>query len=103
MVSGALGVGGGFVLVPMLVYLFKQDMHTAIGTSLVIIVPTALAGALVHVHAGNINAKDAWIIAVFAIAGGCFGAYIASYISASVLRKIFAVLLVVIAVKMFIK
>ena len=101
--SGALGVGGGFILVPVLVYFLRQDMHTAIGTSLTIIVPTALVGALWHIHSGNVNFKLMWVIALCAVVGGFCGAYLTHYLSAAVLRKIFAVLLFIVAVKMFIK
>ena len=55
--SGLLGIGGGVLLVPLLLYGFKLDIHQAIGTSLAIIIPTAIFGSLVHFHYGNVSFK----------------------------------------------
>jgi hypothetical protein len=102
--SGMFGIGGGVVLVPLLHYAVKQDMYSAVGTSLLIIVPTALVGALTHKSLGSlINNKAVLIIALTAIIGGLLGSYFSHVISENYLRKSFSLLLIVIAVKMFFK
>lgn len=100
-VAGLLGLGGGVLLVPLLAFAFKLDIHTAIGTSLLVIVPTALCSAMTHWHLGNISVKSALAIAVFTIIGGFLGAHLAVYLPSSVLKKIFAIFMLVIAIKMF--
>lgn len=54
MVSGLLGVGGGLVMVPALALLMGYDQHLAQGTSLAVIIPVSISGALVHWRKGNI-------------------------------------------------
>ena len=53
--SGLLGVGGGIIIVPALTMFMGFDIKQAIGTSLAIIIPTALSGAVVHYTSGNVN------------------------------------------------
>jgi uncharacterized membrane protein YfcA len=92
--SGLFGVGGGIVMVPAMFYLLKVDIKTAIGTSLVVIIPTAVSGALKHQHLGNIDWRVAGSLAPLAVAGGFFGAYLAGQLDAEVLKKLFGGLLV---------
>lgn len=80
--SGLVGIGGGIVLVPMLLYLFRTDMHVAAGTSLAVIVPTAIAGVVTHFTAGNVSLKLGLALAPGAIVGAMLGAYLASILPA---------------------
>ena len=99
--SGLLGIGGGLVLVPLFHYVLKMDLHAAIGTSLAIIVPTALIGAVRHASGNLIDWRIFLFSAVFAILGGFLGAGISMNLDVVLLRKIFAGFLFLIAVKMF--
>ena len=99
-VSSMLGVGGGIILVPILVLLMNFEMHHAIGTSLAVIVLTALIGALTHYKLGNVNVEIAVIIAIGAAAGAVLGAHVAEALPSSYLEKIFGVMLLIIAIKM---
>ena len=92
--SGLFGVGGGIVMVPAMFYLLKVDIKTAIGTSLVVIIPTAISGAVKHQQLGNIDWRIAGSLAPLAIAGGFLGAYLVGQIDASTLKKLFGGLLV---------
>ena len=92
--SGLFGVGGGIVMVPAMFYLLKVDIKTAIGTSLVVIIPTAIAGALKHQELNNINWRVAGSLAPLAVVGGFLGAYWAGQLDANVLKKLFGGLLV---------
>ena len=99
--SGLLGIGGGLILVPLFHYLLKMNMHAAIGTSLAIIVPTALIGAFRHASGDFVDWRIFVFSTVFAIIGGFLGAGISMNLDVVLLRKIFAVFLVLIAIKMF--
>ena len=95
-----LGVGGGIILVPMLVFLFNLEMHQAIGTSLVIIIPTVLVGAYAHHSMGNVNLGVAAVIIVGSVVGAWFGAHFAESIQTDHLKKIFGLVLLLVSLKM---
>ncbi len=92
--SGIFGVGGGVVMIPGMVYLMKVPIKTAIGTSLAIIVPTAIAGAAKHTHAGNVDFKIFLLIAPLAIAGGIGGAMLAQKVPAETLKRLFGAFII---------
>ena len=92
--SGLFGVGGGIVMVPAMFYLLKTDIKTAVGTSLVVIIPTALTGALKHWHLGNIDWRMAASLIPLAIVGGFVGAWLTGPLHADVLKRLFGGLLV---------
>ena len=99
--SGLLGIGGGLILVPLFHYLLKMNMHLAVGTSLAIIVPTALVGALRHATQSHVDWRLVLFAALFAIVGGFLGAGLSMHLNVGLLRKIFAVFLLLVALKMF--
>jgi len=99
--SGILGIGGGVLLVPLLIYGFKLEVHQAIGTSLAVIIPTALFGSLVHYYHGNVMIRFVFSLFIFTIIGSILGSHFASLLPAATLKKIFAVFLGGIAIKMF--
>lgn len=99
--SGLLGLGGGIIFVPLLIMLRGFDPHLAIGTSLLIIIPTALVGAMAHAKDSMVDWKAALLIAVFAIIGSWLGAVLSLNLDGVILRKVFAVFLVFMAVKIF--
>ena len=76
-------------------------MHAAIGTSLAIIVPTALIGAYRHASGNFIDWRIFVFSTIFAIVGGFLGAGISMHLDVMVLKKVFAVFLILIALKMF--
>src|SRR4029077_19035521 len=92
--SGLFGVGGGVVMVPCMFYFLKLDIKTAIGTSLVVIIPTAITGAAKHQHLGNIDWRAAASLAPLAIAGGFLGAWLTGHLPADTLKRMFGGLLV---------
>ena len=98
--SSMLGVGGGIILVPILILLLKLDPHQAIGTSLAIIIPTVLVGAYTHYRLENVNVQLAIIIAIGAVVGAVLGAHIGEALPSLYLKKIFGVVLFIIAIKM---
>ena len=104
--SGLLGIGGGILMVPALYYIWQQEMHQemqmAVGTSLAVMIPTALVGACRHHFSyGNVHWELAGVLAVGAIAGTYFiGAPLAETLPSDALRKIFGVLMVLVGLHM---
>ncbi len=100
--SGLVGVGGGVILVPILLYAFHMNQHQAQGTSLAMLLPpTGLLAFLRYYKAGNADLKLGMLIAVGVFVGGYFGGEWAQHIPNNALRKIFAIALAGPAVKMF--
>ena len=100
--SGLVGVGGGVLMVPILVYAFGMSQHNAQGTSLAMLLPpTGLLAFMAYYKAGHANLKIGLLMALGIFIGGYFGGLMAQQMSSITLRKIFAVFLVATAVKMF--
>lgn len=99
--SGLLGIGGGIILVPALTQLFKVPITQAVGTSLLIIIPAALTGTITHYTEGNLQIKLALLVMVGATAGGYLGATFIRHIPEMLVKRLFAVLMLYIAIRMF--
>jgi uncharacterized membrane protein YfcA len=102
--SGMFGVGGGVVMVPLMVFALGYTQYQAQGTSLAVLaVPVTFLAAYTYHTSGHapINFKYALIIAACFVLGGFLGTKVAVNINESLLKKVFSVLLVVIAIKMF--
>jgi uncharacterized protein len=100
--SGLLGVAGGAFLVPILVYGFKMNQHLAQGTTIAVLLPpTGLLAFFKYSKAGNADLKIGLLIALGLFLGGYFGGAWAQKASELLLRRIFAVILVATAIKMF--
>jgi uncharacterized membrane protein YfcA len=89
-VTGFLGVGGGFLIVPALVFFTALPMHVAVGTSLLVIAINSAAGFVGHLDQGNIPMALTVAFTVAAIAGTFVGARVAAYIPAQHMRRVFA-------------
>lgn len=87
--SGLFGVGGGVIMIPAMVYLLHLPVKTAIGTSLAVIVPTAIAGSFKHIQVGNVDFRIVLLIIPLAMVGGFGGAWLASQIPAETLKRVF--------------
>ena len=104
MLSGMFGVGGGVVMVPLLLFLLGYTQHQAQGTSLAVLaIPVTFFAAYTYYKSGEdvVNWKYSAVIALCFIVGGYFGSKIALSINATLLKKIFSVILVIVAFKMF--
>jgi len=100
-VSALLGIGGGVLLVPALLFIWACSMHTAIGTSLAVITVCSLAAATRHFMLGNVDLGLAGALAVGAVVGSFFiGAPLAEMLPEETLKKAFGVLLVVVGLRM---
>jgi len=96
LLAGLFGVGGGIVFVPALIAL-GLDHHEATGTSLLAIVPTVLVGTWRQFRYGNVRWRPALVIGVAAAITAQGGVALAESLSNATLRRLFAVLLVVVA------
>lgn len=92
--TGFLGVGGGFLIVPVLALLMKCSMRAAIGTSLLIISLNAMAGFAGHIAAQPVAWQSAAIYSTATVAGSLLGSSFAGRVPAGTLRKIFALLII---------
>jgi hypothetical protein len=101
--AGLLGIGGGVLLVPAMVLVLGFDQHTAQGTSLAVIIPAAVLGSWTHHRGGRLVLRDAAALAVGGIAGALVGSFTALSLDEVLLRRLFAVLLVLIALRMLIR
>ncbi len=95
-----LGTGGGILFVPALTYGFGYAQLDAQGTSLAVVVPTAMIATIGHARADRVLWKVSAIAGVTGIAGALAGASIAHAIDEGLLAKIFAVMLAGLALRM---
>lgn len=101
--SGMFGVGGGIIIVPSLVFFLSMTQHTAQGTSLgVLLFPIVALAAYNYFKTGNMDFKASIIIAAAFLIGGYFGSKFSLSIDELLLKRLFAILLIVFAVKMLI-
>ena len=99
--AGMLGIGGAIIMVPALVFIMGFSQHMAQGTSLAVMLPPiGIIAAYNYWNAGQVNLKFALILAVAFIIGSYFGSKFALNIPQPVLKKIFGVLLLLVAAKM---
>jgi uncharacterized membrane protein YfcA len=100
--GGLLGIGGGIIMIPAMVYILGMSQHQAVGTSLAVMLPPIGLFAAYNFHkAGYINLKYALIMATAFMVGSFFSSKIAVSLPADTIRKVFSVFLVLVALKMF--
>ncbi|EAX46360.1 conserved hypothetical protein [Thermosinus carboxydivorans Nor1] len=98
--SGLLGIGGGVVLVPMMVFFLGISQHTAQGISMLVIIPTAIAGILQFHKDKLINYRVAGYLALGAIAGALLSANFVQAIPAETLKRLFGIFVIVTGLRM---
>ncbi len=101
--AGMFGIGGGLVIVPALLYLMKVKQVEAIGTSLAALIPpVGLLGAMEYYRNGYMNIRFAAIIAAGLFVGAYFGARILIPMEPAIAKRLYAVFLLVMGVRMLI-
>lgn len=98
--SGLFGVGGGVVMVPAMMWLLKLDIKPAIGTSLAVIVPTALMGTIKHHELGNVNWRVVAALVPTAIIGGFAGSWLTKSVASPDLKRAFGGFLVLVGLRL---
>jgi uncharacterized membrane protein YfcA len=103
--SGLVGVGGGIIMVPLFVLFLGVSQHNAQGLSLAVMLPPVTFLAVYNYHnagGGSIDWKVALIVSVLFIIGGFLGSKIALQIDQRMLKKVFGVMMLVVAIKLII-
>lgn len=102
--AGMFGIGGGIVIVPALIILAKMSATSATGTSLgALLLPVGALGAWEYWRHGHVNIRASVLIALGLFIGAWFGAWLAIQLPPQVLRRSFAVFLLVVAVRLWVK
>jgi uncharacterized membrane protein YfcA len=100
LLSGLLGIGGGVVLVPMLVFLLGVSQHTAQGVSMLVILPTSLVSVWIFYKEKLINYQAAAYMAGGAVVGALISANFVQAVPASDLKRIFGFFVIYSGIKM---
>jgi uncharacterized protein len=99
--SGLIGLGGGIILVPALVFIFKLSQHQAQGTTLALMVPPiGLLAAWSYWQEGFVDLRIAALVGAGFFVGGFLGAKLATGVSTAALERTFGVALLLISIKM---
>lgn len=98
-VSGALGVGGGVIMVPAMVLLLGVQQSVAQGTSLFVILPTAISGAQEHYRRHNLDIQPTIWIGLLGAVTAAAGAYLAVHIDQQRLRQAFALYILLVGLR----
>lgn len=101
--SGVVGIGGGVIIVPALVFFFGMSQHTAQGTTVAMLVlPVGALAAWVYYKQGFVEFPVAGLLAAGFFLGSMAGARIAVTLPAAILEKVFGIVVVLIGAKMII-
>lgn len=99
--GGMVGIGGGIIIVPALVYFLGFSQLNAQGTSLALIMfPVGILGVLQYYKQGHVDFNVVLIIAIGFVAGSFLGSRISLSLPQETVRRIFALLMIIIAIKM---
>lgn len=99
--SGLVGIGGGIIIVPALVYLLGYGQHQAQGTSLgLLLLPIGIFATLNYYRKGYVDVKSILMMAGAFLVGGLLGSKLSLSLSETMLKKVFAISLLLIGVKM---
>ncbi len=100
-IAGGMGVGGGIIIVPAMVFFFGLTQHEAQGTSLAVLLPPISLLAVLKYHKeGYINYRFALILAIAFFLGSYLGGLFAVQLPARTLKKMFGVLMLIAGMKM---
>lgn len=100
LLAGLFGIGGGVVIVPAMVLLAGFDQHVAQGTSLLVIIPSAMLGTWTHHRHARFLVRDAAVLAAGGVVGALVGSLTALSLDEELLRRLFALLILAVAARM---
>ena len=96
---GGMGMGGGTVLIPVLSILFGVEQHVAQATNLIAFLPMAAFSLNVHKRKGNLKTQGLGWLIIPALLTSVAGGLVAAFLPAAVLKRLFGVFLIILAVK----
>ena len=101
MLAGIFGVGGAIIVIPALIFFLGMDQHDAQGTSLAFMLPpVGILATWNYWKEGHVNWKVALVLSLTFVIGAYLGSHISINLSDKLLRKLFGILMIVVAVKM---
>lgn len=103
LLSALFGIGGGTVMIPFMVLFLERSQHLAEGTSLLVIIPTAIAGVIAHHKRGYVSFRLAATLALGGVIGAFLGARLALTLEADALETYFALFLAVMGVRIIVE
>jgi uncharacterized membrane protein YfcA len=101
--SGTIGIGGGLLFVPTLTVGFRVSQAVAQGTSLVVIIPTAIVGGITHLRNGNVLVRPAMWMGGGGVVGAVIGALVAVEVPGPILARVWGAFLVFSAYRLFLQ
>ena len=102
--SGMFGIGGGILIIPSLIFLASFHAKLAIGTSLgAMLLPVGILGAYAYYQNGNLNIRASLLIGLGLFLGAYLGAKIAHTMSGATLQRLFAVFIVLMAIRLWVE
>lgn len=101
MLGGMIGLGGGLIIVPALVYFLSFSQHKAQGTSLgLMILPVAILGVMNYYKKGHVDVKVVALLALGFVAGSFLGSKWALSLPQGTIKKVFALFILILSIKM---
>ena len=101
--SALFGIGGGVVMVPFMVLVLERSQHLAEGTSLLVIIPTAIAGVIAHNKRGYVSFRLAGILGIGGVFGAFLGARLALALDGDSLSMYFAIFLAIMGIRIIVE
>jgi uncharacterized protein len=102
--SGLFGIGGGILIIPSLIFFANFHTKLALGTSLgAMLLPVGLLGAYAYYQQGNVNIKASMLIGLGLFLGAYAGARLAHLISGATLQRLFAIFIVLMAIRLWVE
>ncbi|MGH2807857.1 MAG: sulfite exporter TauE/SafE family protein [Actinomycetota bacterium] len=100
-ISAIFGIGGGSVMVPFMVLMLGMGQHVAEGTSLLVVVPTSIAGVIAHRKSKYVSMRNFLGLGIAGVVGAVLGARVALLLEGDQLRTFFALFLAAVGVNLF--
>ncbi|MEA2434899.1 MAG: uncharacterized protein QOG54_2356 [Actinomycetota bacterium] len=101
--AAMFGVGGGLLMVPFMVLVLGQSQHLAEGTSLLVMIPTAIAGGMVHRKGGFIDLRTAGALGLGGALGALGGALLALELEAAQLSRLFGIVVILAGTRLLVQ
>ena len=99
--AGIVGIGGGIIIVPALIFLAGMTQQQAQGTSLaILLLPIGVLGAYTYYSRGLVDLRITGLVALGFVFGSLFGARLATSLTNDVLQKVFGIVLVAVGIRM---
>ena len=99
--SGLVGIGGGLVIVPVLVFFFSMSQKSAQGTTLfMFLLPIGILGVYNYYKAGHVDFKIAAIMAITFLVGSYFGSRMAISLDTRLVKQLFAITIILVGIRM---